>query len=250
MHTPPLSKSATPLRPAATRRVDTGLDPPDGLHVLETPDRKELPTLTDLLASSRRSKLRPRPPSRKHHPLAVDTMAPDEPSIQAGDGTNMDVLPVLSDGQAVPDVSPAKTYFSSPASGSSQSTPENHRRRPRSPISPLFGTGRLDISGFSPPFTSTQHREPGSPHQGAFKKGGFGGAGAGESQSQRAQVGLERGSSGFFGMYNSQFDVEAQVGQVSDLLDRDVDFNEYLRDVDEMEKADEQDGDRDEEIAV
>lgn len=37
-------------------------------------------------------------------------------------------------------------------------------------------------------------------------------------------------------MYNSQFDVEGQVGQVSELLERDVDFNEYLRDVDEVEE--------------
>lgn len=65
---------------------------------------------------------------------------------------------------------------------------------------------------------------------------GFGGAAA--SQSQYTQTGLVRGSSGFYGMYNSQFDVEAQVGQVSELLDRDVDFDAYLKDVEEDEIAD------------
>ena len=35
--------------------------------------------------------------------------------------------------------------------------------------------------------------------------------------------------------YNSQFDVEAQVGMVSDFLDRDVHFEEWLRDVPEVD---------------
>lgn len=35
--------------------------------------------------------------------------------------------------------------------------------------------------------------------------------------------------------YNSQFDVEGQVGMVSDLLEKDVDFDGWLRDIPEME---------------
>ncbi len=56
----------------------------------------------------------------------------------------------------------------------------------------------------------------------------------GASQGQGALLG--RGSSGVFGMgYNSQFDVEGQVGLVSDLLERDVDFDGWLRDIPEVE---------------
>jgi len=35
--------------------------------------------------------------------------------------------------------------------------------------------------------------------------------------------------------YNSQFDIEGEVGRVSELLERDVDFEGWLRDVDENE---------------
>lgn len=35
--------------------------------------------------------------------------------------------------------------------------------------------------------------------------------------------------------YNSQFDVEGQVDRVSELLDRDVDFDGWLRDIPEEE---------------
>ena len=46
-----------------------------------------------------------------------------------------------------------------------------------------------------------------------------------------------RGSSGFFGMgYSSQFDVEGHVEQVSELLERDVDFDGWLRDLDADEE--------------
>ena len=92
----------------------------------------------------------------------------------------------------------ARTLFSSPASGSSGSPPS----RARSPVSPLFPQG-----AFAPPFTSTQA------------------GGAPTSQSQ--------------GMgYNSQFDVEGQVGLVSDLLERDVDFTGWIHDLPEGVDAD------------
>ncbi|TCD64187.1 hypothetical protein EIP91_004462 [Steccherinum ochraceum] len=237
VNTPPLSKSTSPLRPAPLVRAGSGLGNANGLPILETPERKDLPSLTDLLASSRQSKPRPRPPSRKVKPDAASNDSIfNQPSAAHGDN---DALPALAEDEpVVPDISPAKTYFSSPASGSSQSTPPSHRHPPRSPISPLFNASH--ISRFSPQFTSTQHRNhiTGSPPQAAksiFKRG----FGAGESQSQFSQppgLGLARGSSGLFGMYNSQYDVEAQVGQVSDFMERDVDFDEYLRDVDEVEK--------------
>ena len=218
--TPPLSKSTSSPHPAPLVMVGNGLGNANGLPILETPDRNQLPHLTDLLASSRKSKPRPRPPSKK---LNVPTDANAQTDQSHGENYEGHVLPVLEDAQPVREVSPAKTFFSSPASGSSQSTPQSLRRRPRSPISPLFGVGAAsDISRFDPPFTSTQHRQPESlaqPTRSIFKSG-FGGAGAGPGL-QQGQFGLARASSGFFGMYSSQFDVEAQVGQVADFLERE-----------------------------
>lgn len=76
-------------------------------------------------------------------------------------------------------------------------------------MSPLFS----QQGGFVPPLTSTQFA--GGPGQG---------------------TGLSRGGSGVFGMgYSSQFDVEGQVGMVSEILDRDVDFDGWLRDIPEVE---------------
>jgi len=47
---------------------------------------------------------------------------------------------------------------------------------------------------------------------------------------------LERGSSGYLAMgYDSQFDVEGQVDRVSELLERDVDFDGWLRDIPALE---------------
>jgi Wiskott-Aldrich syndrome protein len=43
----------------------------------------------------------------------------------------------------------------------------------------------------------------------------------------------ERGSSGFLATgYDSQFDVEGQMDRVSELLERDVDFDGWLKDID------------------
>lgn len=47
---------------------------------------------------------------------------------------------------------------------------------------------------------------------------------------------LARGSSGVFAMgYNSQFDLEGQIGMVNELLERDVDFDGWLRDIPELD---------------
>lgn len=56
------------------------------------------------------------------------------------------------------------------------------------------------------------------------------------ASSQAHGVGLARGGSGMVGMgYNSQFDLEGQIGEVSDLLERDVDFDGWLRDIPEVD---------------
>lgn len=46
-----------------------------------------------------------------------------------------------------------------------------------------------------------------------------------------------------FGMYNSQFDVEGEVDRVSELLERDVDFDGWLRDASIKDDAEEEDDD-------
>lgn len=46
----------------------------------------------------------------------------------------------------------------------------------------------------------------------------------------------ERGGSGVFAMgYNSQFDLEGQIGAVNDMLEKDVDFDGWLRDIPEVD---------------
>ncbi|KAI0308783.1 hypothetical protein OF83DRAFT_1160133 [Amylostereum chailletii] len=119
-----------------------------------------------------------------------------------------------SEGQPrTPSPSPPKSYFSSPASGDS-SEDESTRHRPRSPVSPLFTE---HASAFVPPLASTQHQQPfGRPVN------GLGGGGGGDG--------------GFAGMgYSSQYDVERNVGHVSEILDRDVDFSIWLRDLPAVE---------------
>ncbi|KAH9939445.1 hypothetical protein B0H21DRAFT_39264 [Amylocystis lapponica] len=212
--TPPgPATSQTNLLATPPPRVSTGkeLGNARGLPVPVTPDRQALPTLTELLASSRRSKPRPRPPSRKHK---SETSTPNAKGKYKETDTQ---LPALDDDDGA---SRTKSYFSSPASGSSDS-PSSLRQRPRSPVSPLFSQ---NPGAFAPPYASTQ--QPAA--------GGFLGVGSFDSGPGAL---LARGSSGFFGMgYNSQFDVERQVDRVSELLERDVDYDGWLRDLPNVEE--------------
>ncbi|KAI0628857.1 hypothetical protein C8Q77DRAFT_1067215 [Trametes polyzona] len=209
--TPPPATSPVkaPVTPVSRGK---GLGNAKGLPVPTTPDNHALPTLTELLASSRRSKPRPRPPSRKHTPRSLTgaKKAPAEAQLEAESE-----LPVAAEDERDP--SPTKTYFSSPASGSSDSASVVHR----SPVSPLFSQ---NPGAFAPRFVSSQR--PSANDDDPFL--------GGRSQSQGQ--GLVRGSSGVFGMgYNSQFDVEGQIDRVSELLERDVDYNGWLRDLDDAD---------------
>ncbi|THH21486.1 hypothetical protein EW146_g99 [Bondarzewia mesenterica] len=176
--TPPASSPRSPT----PEKFGSGLGNAKGLPLPTTPERKALPTLSELLASSRRSRPRPRPPSRKAQP------------------------------------SPAKTYFSSPASGSS-SDDGPVQDRPTSPVSPLLSSFTQNGAAFAPQLVSTQ-LGLNVPARGLSRQGT---------------------GSGYFGMgYNSQFDVEGNVDRVSELLERDVDFVAWLRDIPPV--TDEQDG--------
>ncbi|KAL7282874.1 hypothetical protein ACG7TL_002288 [Trametes sanguinea] len=212
--TPPLPTSpvAAPVTPVSRGK---GLGNAKGLPVPTTPDAHPLPTLTELLASSRRSRPRPRPPSRKQTPQSQNATKSRPPRLHPAEAETD--LPAVSEDEREP--SPTKTYFSSPASGSSDSDSAVHR----SPVSPLF---TQNPGAFVPAFVSSQR--PGANDDDPF-------LGA-QAQSQSQGRSLMRGSSGFFGMgYNSQFDVEGQVDRVSELLERDVDYNGWLRDVDEVD---------------
>ncbi|CAL1703128.1 unnamed protein product [Somion occarium] len=220
--TPPLSRSKTP----SPRTQSKDLGNARGLPIPSTPDRKALPTLTELLASSRRSRPRPRPPSRKlksapstpsrHGPRITKPFAvADRDDVEEEE---KDVLPMIIENPRSP--SPVRTYFSSPASGSSESTPQSIRqKRLGSPVSPLASPA-LKMGRFVPAFVSTQK---------------FGGPVFGAGIESQTQTGLVPPAAGGFMGFNSQFDVDGRIDQVSEFLERDVDFDGWLRDIPEVE---------------
>jgi hypothetical protein len=104
--------------------------------------------------------------------------------------------------------SPVKSYFSTPGSGPSDSPTSNHNLLLHSPVSPMRSFAQ-NPNAFLPQFTSTQ--AGGSCHNGT-NSGVFGGG------------------------YRSQFDVEKHVDRVSELLEKDVDFGGWLRDLPSVEE--------------
>ena len=195
--TPPTS----PPPPIAPEESGNGLGNAKGLPLPTTPDKQALPTLSQLLASSRRSRPRPRPPSRK----GSSVYGHDETDDSKRKGKSKDLDRPLTPPPGT------RTYFSSPASGSSsEGSPQ---LRPTSSPSPLFPDYTVHPSGFAPDLISTQPGAAGT---------------------------LERkNSSGYLGMgYNSQFDVEGNIDRVSELLERDVDFGAWLRDIPPLDEQD------------
>ncbi|KAM5542027.1 hypothetical protein V8D89_004337 [Ganoderma adspersum] len=230
---PPISSLPTaPVTPVSRRK---GLGNAKGIPVPTTPNSNPLPNLTDLLATSRRSKPRPRPPSRKSTP---HSRARSRGSDEALD-RDTDLPAVAEDeDERGREPSPTKTYFSSPASGSSGS-PGSVAQRPASPVSPLGFTQHP--SAFAPRFASSQRPLPLGTGEDPFLAAPTAPVALPQT---RGDGGLMRGSSGFFGMgYSSQFDVEGHVEQVSELLSHDVDFDGWLRDPDEDEPGHDQDHD-------
>ncbi|KAK7679605.1 hypothetical protein QCA50_017316 [Cerrena zonata] len=220
----PRLRSRSPSQLARTHSKDLGNA--KGLPVLTTPDRnKALPTLSQLLASSRRSRPRPRPPSRKLKSLTT-TPSRNGPRVAEHDGQDARPETIQEERDVLPEVivnprtpSPVRTFFSSPASGSSGSTPQSIRqKRLGSPISPLINS-ELHMDRFVPPFTSTQRPDGDVDHH----------------SENRAQTSWVPPATGGFLGYSSQFDVDRQVDQVNELLDRDVDFDGWLKDIPEVE---------------
>ncbi|KAI5118425.1 hypothetical protein M0805_005509 [Coniferiporia weirii] len=181
----------------------------------------------DLLATSQRSKPRPRPPSRKQFAQHME--------LEGGAAGE-------SSGDGLGEPSPAKSdrsYFSSPASGdSSGSSRGSTHHIPDSPTSPL---GFTQNSGLFAPIGESTQVSPKAKAQARLTSMRPLGS---QTASLRAgsQRGLSRASSGLLGMaYNSQFDVDAQVNQLSNFLEQDVDLSAWGRDTDD---------DDDDEVAV
>ncbi|KAI0045779.1 hypothetical protein FA95DRAFT_88455 [Auriscalpium vulgare] len=199
--TPPPSSSPVAAAGPSSKSTKSppGLGNANGLPVPATPSRgiNDSPhkDLRALLAASRRSRTRPRPPSRK-----TSSITPLRPFPATTNGKGKGVDPDRAIGRPrTPESSPARShYFSSPASGSDSDgeTPLRIRREPESPLFPLDFT--RDAAAFAPQGVSTQ---PGAASQGPG-----------------------------MGMWNSQYDLEGNVDRVSAQLDKDVDFGAWLRD--------------------
>ncbi|EJD06134.1 uncharacterized protein FOMMEDRAFT_139386 [Fomitiporia mediterranea MF3/22] len=170
-----------------------------------TPERRRR-ILADPLTTSRKSRIRPRPPSRKHSVQNMDVGA-DNNDLATEGGANPS--PAKSD----------RSYFSSPASGSSSGSNFSRgsmRIIPGSPTSPLGFT--QNPRRFAPLAESTQvSKLPLSSQtqaQISYSQQ------RGPSQTQKS-----------FGAYNSQFDVDAQVDRLSHFMRQDVDLDAWMRDV-------------------
>ncbi|KDQ59907.1 hypothetical protein JAAARDRAFT_33494 [Jaapia argillacea MUCL 33604] len=188
-------------------------------------EQVRIPTLMELLATAKKTRPRPRPrlgPSAKKFKITIETSSSPLPSPSR-------IAQVPPQAQMIEEDSPMKVDVQKPAT-SSPSPPI-----PSQPATPPFNFTQHP-SAFLPPVTSTQqpasHSNP--PFTGLSNPNS---QSQSQSQPQHSQanrwsaVGGGSGS-GFFGLsYNSQFDVEGQVGKVSNMLEKDVDFAGWLRDM-------------------
>jgi len=188
-----------------------------------------VPTLTELLASTRKSKPRIRPKKKKPNPFANEDIVE---SPTKGKAQERRTTPIM-------EISPAKSLLSSPASGDESCSDVDISPRPISisvPMAAIADPFMQHQEMFAPEIHSTQHNHPDHDHlfdppSGSVVPGlHYGGIGT-----------LGRASSGVWGGggYNSQYDVEGQVDRVSDLLEKDVDFDGWLK---EMPPEDEDEG--------
>jgi hypothetical protein len=164
--------------------------------------------LTELLASAKKGKkslkgLKPK--SVEEEPVSQFRF----PSPLSEDNPYMlDPYAISVDHSALElDISPTKSLSSLAGSDSEDEDDEGNDQAPDLNFSP---------SSFNPYATSTQHQN--YPHEG--RGGPF------LRDSGKAGTALSSG----FGGYNSQFDVAGQVDKVDKLLEKDVDYEGWLRD--------------------
>ena len=179
-----------------------------------TPKRQNLPTLTELLASAKKGKKVPKnlkPKSVEEEEPISKFRFPSPPPALEDDPYMLDPYAINDNHSALdPDLSPTKS-LSSLAGSDSESEDDDQALA-------------LDLSpsSFNPYATSTQHQN--YPHEGhaitSLRGSPF------LRESGKTGTGLSFG----FGGYNSQFDVAGQVDKVDKLLEKDVDYEGWLRD--------------------
>ena len=164
-----------------------------------TPKKRER-SLTPMLATSHKIMPLPRP-SGKSSPLKKPRAPPSETADADGER---------------PRGSP-KAYFTSPASSTSSTSTPRKNGEPSSLLAPdhLNPNFTLNPEAFAPLYTSTQNGPEGDA------------SGGGGRALSRKGTGS---SSGF--KFNSQFDVDKKVEDALALLERDVDPNRWLVDLD------------------
>jgi hypothetical protein len=179
-----------------------------------TPKRQNLPTLTELLASAKKGKkslkgLKPKsaeeeePISKPHFPSPLPALE-DNPYM-------LDPYAISVNHSALDlDLSPTKSLSSLAGSDSEDDDDEEKEQALASNFSPL---------SFNPYATSTQH-----PHDGHAITSSY--SNPFLRENGKAVTALSLG----FGGYNSQFDVAGQVDKVDKLLEKDVDYEGWLRD--------------------
>lgn len=180
-----LTRAATPPRtstPPLSQSASTASSPP-GLALgnannlfPRTPGRGDSISI-QVLATSRHSQPRPRPPSRKHS-LAGSARDDTDQAVQ----------------RTPPRASSIKTFFSSPASGSSSGSRDAGVSL-MPPVSPLFAQTSRKLGQQQ---TSAQQPKSGTNALGELA-------------------------------YNSQFDVESRVERLEEMLEHDIDFDQWLR---------------------
>ena len=200
------SRPATPeaaINGGVNTTLDMGLILPP-----QTPERKAL--TTDPLATSRKSLPRPRPPSRKRRLQGAGDHGDDcDGGAVSEGGTGYDSPPSRSE----------RSYFSSPVSGSSDGSVHVPAYDiPDSPTSPFGFT--QNPSRFVPLGESTQ-----SGYKDGMRP-------LNDISDRQGRKSSQNGSlAGTFELaYNSQYDVDARINDVSHFLEKDVDVRHWIRD--------------------
>ena len=197
---------------------------PQDVSLPTTPKRQNLPTLTELLASAKKGKKAQSPKGLKPKSVDVDSSTKPTsnfrfpsplPAFEEDNPCMLDPYAIsVNHSELDPYISPTKSLSSLAGSDSEDEDGDGESKHP------VMGLG-FSPSSFNPYATSTQHPSAGnnrhvmSPHGSPFL-----------AEDGKSGAALSLG----FGGYNSQFDVAGQVDAVDKLLEKDVDYEGWLRD--------------------
>jgi hypothetical protein len=201
--------------------IAAGFDIAQDVPSPTTPKRQNLPTLTELLASAKKGK---KPQSSKGtNSQSADVESGTKPTRFPSPLPPLEDNPYMLDPYAISvnhdlDFSPTKS-LSSLAGSDSEDEHENDELKHQ-----VLGL-KFSPSSFNPYATSTQRQNyPYEVHEGhvitSSRSGPF------PDENEQAGAALSLG----FGGYNSQFDVAGQVDKVDKPLEKDVDYEGWLRD--------------------